>query len=196
MSQSGELDVIANHPEIPTQFDADTGMAIPIANILNISGNAAQGVSTSGSGNTITITVANATTSSKGVAEFNPAQFSVTAGVVSSTTSTIEEWTDISASQTMAVNNGYICESGGVLSLLLPPVSSVGDLLEVTLDGSAGFTITQGAGQSIRLGNDASTAGVGGSISSTQQGDSLRMVCSIANLKWNVLSTMGNPTIV
>jgi hypothetical protein len=107
-----------------------------------------------------------------------------------------EIWTAITASQTLAVNNGYICVSpGGALSLLLPAVSAVGNIIEVTLDGSTSFTITQGAGQQIRIGNATTTAGVGGSIASTQQGDSVRMVCSVANLKWNVLSSMGNPTV-
>lgn len=105
-------------------------------------------------------------------------------------------WSTISASQTLSVNSGYICNGGGTLSLLLPATSALGDIIEITLDGSAGFTVTQGAGQQIRMGNVTTTAGVGGSISSSQQGDSIRMVCQTANLKWNILSMMGNPTIV
>ena len=115
---------------------------------------------------------------------------------ITSTTDTAV-WQTITASQTLAVSNGYICISpGGALALLLPAVSSIGNVIEVVLDGATSFSITQGAGQSIRIGNTATTAGVGGSITSTQQGDSIRMVCSVANLKWNVLSSMGNPTIV
>ncbi len=168
MSQSGELDVIASHPEIPTQFDADVGFAVPIGNILEIKGAPGSGITTFGSGNTILIDSDQNMT-----------------------------WQTIIASQALAVDNGYICIApGGALSLSLPAVSSVGDIIEITLDGSASFTITQGAGQQIRLGNLATTAGVGGSLQSTQQGDSIRMVCSVANLKWNVLSSMGNPTIV
>jgi hypothetical protein len=82
------------------------------------------------------------------------------------------------------------------LSLSLPATSAVGNVIEVSLDGATSFTITQGAGQQIRLGNVATTAGVGGSLASTQQGDSVRLVCRTANLLWNVLSSMGNPTIV
>jgi hypothetical protein len=105
-------------------------------------------------------------------------------------------WQTITASQTLAIDHGYICISpGAALSLLLPAVSSVGDIIEVTLDGSTSFSITQSAGQQIRIGNTATTAGVTGSLTSTQQGDSIRMVCSVANLKWNVLSSMGNPTV-
>jgi hypothetical protein len=108
-----------------------------------------------------------------------------------------EVWQTITASQTLAVNNGYVCVSpGGALALALPAVSAVGAIIEVTLDGATSFSITQSAGQQIRIGNTATTAGAGGSLTSTQQGDSIRMVCSVANLKWNVLSSMGNPTVV
>jgi len=106
-------------------------------------------------------------------------------------------WMNISASQALVNNTGYFCVSpGGALSLSLPATSAVGDEIEVTLDGATSFTITQGAGQQIRVGNVATTAGVGGSITSTQQGDAVRMVCRTANLLWNVVSGMGNPTIV
>lgn len=111
-------------------------------------------------------------------------------------TTGLPAWNKISASQALVVNNGYICTGGAILSLSLPATSTVGDIIEVTLDGSTGWTITQGAGQSIRIGNSTTTAGVGGSLSSTAQGDSIRMVCSVTDLKWNVLSSMGNPTVV
>jgi len=102
----------------------------------------------------------------------------------------------ISANQTLAIQHGYICTGGGTLVLLLPPVSVLGDIIEITIDGSAGFQVTQGAGQSIKFGNQATTAGVGGSISTTGQGDTIRMVCQTANLKWNILASMGNLTFV
>ena len=115
---------------------------------------------------------------------------------IAATTGTLT-WQTITASQGLLVEHGYICISaGGALALSLPAVSAVGDIIEVTLDGATSWSITQGAGQSIRIGNTATTAGVGGSLTSTQQGDSIRMVCSVANLKWNVLSSMGNPIVV
>lgn len=106
-------------------------------------------------------------------------------------------WQTISANRTLDVNNGYICVSpGGALSLALPGTSSVGDVIEVTLDGATSFSITQGTGQQIRLSNSQTTAGGGGSLTTTHQGDSIRIVCSEANLKWNVLSSMGNITVI
>jgi hypothetical protein len=165
MSQAGELNVVNNHPEIPTIFITNSGTAIPIANELEVLG--AGAVFTSGASNVITITVS---------------------GVTS--------WSLISSSQTLAIDMGYICSGGATLSLALPAVSPLGAIIEVILSGSFGFTITQGAGQQISLGNQSTTAGVGGSLTSTQQGDSIRMVCKTANLSWLVLSGMGNPTIV
>lgn len=82
MSQAGPIDIIDNNPSIPTQFNGNSGAAVPLANIINIVGNTVQGVSTSGLGNTLTITVADATTVSKGVAQFDAGDFSVVGGVV------------------------------------------------------------------------------------------------------------------
>ncbi len=104
-------------------------------------------------------------------------------------------WNAISTSQTLVVNSGYIC-TGGTLSLALPAVATFGDVIELTIDGATSFSITQGAGQKIRVGNQVTSAGVTGSLTSTAQGDSLRMVCTVVNNNWNVLSSMGNPTIV
>lgn len=108
----------------------------------------------------------------------------------------ITGWNKISASQTLVVNMGYFCTGGTNLALALPATSAVGDNIEVSLQGSASWSITQGAGQQIKMGNTATTAGVGGSLTSNQQGDSIRMVCLTTNLVWVVLSSMGNPTVV
>lgn len=106
-------------------------------------------------------------------------------------------WTSISASQMLDVNMGYFCVSpGGALVLQLPAVSAQGDVIQIALDGATSFQVTQGAGQTIVIGNTATTAGVGGSLTSTQQGDCIRLVCRTPNLRWFVVSSMGNPIIV
>lgn len=106
-------------------------------------------------------------------------------------------WSSISASQLMIVNMGYFCVSpGGALSLTLPAVSAQGDVIAVVLDGATSFTITQGAGQNIVYGNKTTTAGVGGSLASTQQGDSIRLVCRVPNQRWVAVASMGNLTVV
>jgi len=106
-------------------------------------------------------------------------------------------WQTITASQTLAINNGYVCISpGGALSLALPAAAAVGSEIEVTLDGATSWTITQVLGQQIRIGNVQTTSGAGGSLASTAQGNTIRMVCSVTNNNWNVLSSMGNITVV
>lgn len=53
MSQAGELNVVQNHPDIPTLFIANVGSATPLANELEILGSGI--ITTTGAGNTITI---------------------------------------------------------------------------------------------------------------------------------------------
>lgn len=106
-------------------------------------------------------------------------------------------WSVIIASQALANNNGYICGTGGgAISLSLPSSAAVGTIIEVSLSGATSWTITQGAGQRIRLGALQTTSGVGGSLASTAQGDSIRMVCDLSGSHWVVLSSMGLLTIV
>jgi len=151
-----------------TTYTADAGSATPAANVLKIVG--AGTVTTSAAGNTVTITGGGG------------------GGGLT--------WNNISASQTMSVNNGYFCSGGGAIVLLLPPVSAFGDTIEIVIDGSASVQLTQGAGQTIKLANAITSAGVGGSLTSTQQGDSIRLLCKTANLAWTALSADGSWTIV
>jgi len=105
-------------------------------------------------------------------------------------------WATIGASGALAVNTGRICTGGAALSFSLPVTSAVGDVIRLTLDGSTSWTITQAANQQIRMGNKETTLGVGGSLASTAQGDCVEMVCVTANLRWLVVSSMGNITVV
>lgn len=106
-------------------------------------------------------------------------------------------WTSVSASQSMISNMGYFVVSpGGAVVLTLPATSVQGDVIQVALDGATSWRIAQGAGQTIVMGNSTTTSGVGGSLTSTQQGDTVRLVNRVPNLRWVVVSSLGNPTIV
>ena len=86
MSQQGIIDVESGNPQIPTSFITDSGTAIPILNVLEILGG--EGIDTSASGNTITISGEDATAgpnagaANKGIASFDSASFTVTNGFV------------------------------------------------------------------------------------------------------------------
>ncbi len=103
-------------------------------------------------------------------------------------------WSAISASQTLVVNNGYFCTGGAALSLALPAVAPVGSTIIISLDGSTSWTITEQTGQSIRASSKTTTVTTG-SLTSTAQGDSVILICSVANTKWNVVYMIGNITV-
>lgn len=95
------------------------------------------------------------------------------------------------------VNNGYICQAGGTgnVSIALPTVSALGDMIEIVLDGATSWTITQGLGQSIRVSNSVTTVTTG-SIVTTGTGDAIRLVCETANTRWVAVGGfIGNLTI-
>lgn len=96
MSQVSIIDIEGNHPQIPTEFIANIGSAVPIANQLEILGSTVAAgvlpVYTTGSGNTITtnVQISQAIAASNplnvGLAAFNSADFAVDAnGFVSLT---------------------------------------------------------------------------------------------------------------
>ena len=106
-------------------------------------------------------------------------------------------WSTVSANTPMVAGQGYFCIApGGALVMTLPAVAALGTLIEVALDGATSFQIAQGAGQSIVLGNLTTTPGVGGSITSAQQGDTIMLVCRTPNLRWVATSSMGNLIVV
>lgn len=53
MSQAGIINIVDNNPTIPIYFEADTGFAVALFNVIHIVG--AGGITTSATGNTITI---------------------------------------------------------------------------------------------------------------------------------------------
>jgi len=138
------------------------------------------------------------TVASNGISHFDNNYFSVDSnGFVSLKAIDEVVWNTTSTNiANMVVQNGYFCISpGGALTLGLPATSVLGDLIEVVLAGATSFQITQSAGQQVVVGNQTTTAGVGGSITSTSQGDSIKLVCLTPNLKWYATSSIGNFTI-
>jgi|SRR5579859_2855851 hypothetical protein len=98
-------------------------------------------------------------------------------------------WTDVTGtSATMNVNSGYIADNAGLVTLTMPATASLGDAINVMGKGSGGWTIAQPAGVTIHVGSSATTTGITGSISSTNQWDSIELVCVTANTTWAALS--------
>jgi len=119
---------------------------------------------------------------------------------ISIPTPTSFTWSAISTNQSAVSNNGYIVSAAPFsnTTLTLPTSSSLGDVIRVASVCSSGsyFIIAQNASQSIVFGSSVTATGTGGSITNTLYGDTIEMVCITANLKWLVLSSVGNFTIV
>lgn len=97
-------------------------------------------------------------------------------------------WNTITAtSAQMYSDNGYFANNAGLVTLTLPATSVVGDEIAVCGQGAGGWLIAQGAGQQIHIGSVASTLGAGGSVASTNQYDSLRLVCIVASTIWTLV---------
>lgn len=98
-------------------------------------------------------------------------------------------WNEVvGTSASMAVQNGYIANNAGLVTLTLPATSVVGDMIAVQGKGAGLFRIAQNAGQTIHLGNDDTTTGATGYIEATNRYDSFEMVCITANTDWAILS--------
>jgi hypothetical protein len=104
-------------------------------------------------------------------------------------------WSVITADQSAAINNGYICNKGTLLTLTLPGTAAVGSVIEVVGMNAGLWKVAQNASGVIHFGNQDTTTGVGGSISSVLTRDAVRLVCVVANNEWNVISSMGNITV-
>jgi hypothetical protein len=106
-------------------------------------------------------------------------------GIMISATGSGSSWTDVSGTtQAMLPDNGYATDNSGLVTCTLPVTAAFGSSISIIGKGSGGWSIAQNAGQSIQVGNTASTIGAGGSVSSTNQFDSLNLICTVANTVW------------
>ena len=106
-------------------------------------------------------------------------------------------WVEVTGiSQDMLADSGYIANNPSLVTLTLPPIALLGSIIEVVGKGAGGWTIAQNGGQTIYFGTASTTTGATGTLSSTLQRDSVRLVCITANTDFEVVSSIGNFTIV
>lgn len=106
-------------------------------------------------------------------------------------------WNEVTGtSVSAAVNNAYILNNAGLVTLTIPTTAAVGDVIKVVGKGAGGWTIAQNASENINFGNVTTTTGTGGSLSSSLRYDCVELVCTVANTTWTVTSSIGNITYV
>lgn len=107
-------------------------------------------------------------------------------------------WNDVTGtSAAMAINNGYLADNAGLVTLTLPATAVQFSILRVAGKGAGGWTIAQNANQQIILGSSSSTSGVTGAISSTNANDCIELIATVggASTIWTALSSVGNLTV-
>lgn len=111
-------------------------------------------------------------------------------------------WVNVTGTtQTIAVNTGYVANNAAQVVFTLPATATLGDSFYITGNGNvgtAGWRVNQNAGQVIFFGSSTTTVGAGGSLTSTNQLDSIRAVCVVpgAATVWNIINSIGNITVV
>lgn len=97
-------------------------------------------------------------------------------------------WTEVTAAtQAMTADNGYIANNAGGVTFTLPATAALGTAIDVLGKGAGGWIIEQNAGQNIQIGNVSSTVGATGSIESTNEFDSITLICTTADTTWTAL---------
>ena len=159
--------------------DASGTVALTSGLVSSLSGSTY--ISVSGSTGAVTIT-------NTGVQTFNGLTGAVLADAV--------PWSVITADQTAVINKGYFTNKSTLLTLTLPTTAAIGSVLRVSGMTASGWKIAQNASEVIHFGKTDTTVGVSGYIQSTLARDAVELICCVADNEWNVVSSVGNITIV
>lgn len=106
-------------------------------------------------------------------------------------------WTDVTtATQTLAVQNGYVTDRAGGVTYTLPATASLGDCIKIV--GKSGIAVvTPNANQQILIGSVSGTVGATGTATANNVGDCLELICITAGAStvWRSAATMGTWTL-
>jgi hypothetical protein len=106
-------------------------------------------------------------------------------------------WNIVSGtSQSMSVNNGYIANNAGLVTVTLPATTAAGTVVAVAggLNGTGGWKLAQNADQVIHFGSVNTTTGATGYLSSNNQFDAVQLLCVKADTDFVVIASQGNIT--
>jgi len=106
-------------------------------------------------------------------------------------------WSTLSGTtQTAAVNNGYILLNNSLTTVTLPTTAAVGDIVRVTGTGTGYYTVDYGTSVLIHFADTGTdTTVTSGSLTATDRYASIELICVVADLRWNVISSVGNFTV-
>ena len=103
------------------------------------------------------------------------------------------EWTRVAGvAQALAVQNGYIPTNVALTTFTLPVTAALGSVFKIDGEGTGLAVISQNATQQIHYGPFSTTAGVGGSLSSSHRRDCITLRCTVADTEFIAESAFGN----
>jgi hypothetical protein len=109
----------------------------------------------------------------------------------------VKGWIEVTTTPySMTSEYGYIANSSSKVELELPTNMDRGDVIRVVGRGSGGWKISQDGSQVIHFINKDTTTGLTGYLESTEQYDSVEILCIVDDTEFVVLSSTGNITIV
>lgn len=103
-------------------------------------------------------------------------------------------WNDVAGTtQAAAVNSGYIISNASQTTVTLPATAAEGSAFAIAGKGAAGWIMQANTGQVIHYGS--SPTSTAGTITSTNQWDSVTIVCVTANTTFSVIASQGALTV-
>lgn len=152
-------------------------------------GGSVTSVSGSGGGILVSPTTGAVVVSNTGVHSVNGST-----GAVTITTGL--SWSAVTADRSLVAEEGVFAnKSSGTLTLTLPTTAALGKVIRVSGMQNT-WRIAQNASQKIHFGKVTTTTGAGGYLENSNAKDAVELVCCVANLEWNVISSIGNIVIV
>lgn len=91
--------------------------------------------------------------------------------------------------QTAAVNTGYINQNAASTVITLPVTAPLSSIVAIQGLGAGGWVLTAGAGQTIQVGQTATSSG--GTVSSANNFDAISVICIVANTTWAMMGPVS-----
>lgn len=106
------------------------------------------------------------------------------------------DWIVRTANANLNRNQGVFANSASQLEFTLPTTAAVGDVIRVSGMNTGGFQIKQNAGQTVYFSGASTTTGATGTVTAVGPQDAIELICRAADNEFQVVSSVGNFTIV
>ena len=102
-------------------------------------------------------------------------------------------WNNATGDATATVNNGYVINGAGLVTITIPGTAAVGSIIAIAGNSASGWLLQANTGQVVNFGDSPTTTA--GSLASTNRYDCVEIVCTTANTNFSVRSSQGNLTV-